>query len=236
MADLRLHFLMDREITALKAQKRNPNRINVYLDGEYAFAVARIVGAWLYVGLVLTDEKITALTEQDTREVAYLRALRFIGYRPRSEIEVQRKLSQLGFSEQVIEEILERLRNNGGLGDEKFAQDWVENRTTFRPRSHRVMAMELRQKGVAEELIQKALDEAVDEDKLAYQAALSRARRWAGLDWAEFRERLSAYLMRRGFSYGTISGLVHQVWTDLQSSAQDGDNHQITGMDEEENG
>lgn len=224
---------MDREITALKAQKRNPNRINVYLDGEYAFAVARIVGAWLHVGLVLTEEKIAALQEHDTREVAYLRALRFISYRSRSEIEVRRKLNELGFSELVVDETLERLRNNGGLGDEKFAQDWVENRATFRPRSHRVMAMELRQKGVAEEFIQKALDEAVDEDRLAYQAALSRARRWADLDWAEFRERLSAYLMRRGFSYGTIKDLVQRVWTDLQPSAQNGDNHQTIGIDEE---
>lgn len=227
---------MDREITALKAQKRNPNRINVYLDGVYAFAVARIVGAWLDVGLVLSDEKITALQEQDTREVAYLRALRFIGYRPRSENEVRRKLNELGFSAQIIDDTLGRLRENGGLGDEKFAQDWVENRTTFRPRSHRVMAMELRQKGVAEEFIQKALDEAVDEDKLAYQAALSRARRWAGLDWAEFRERLSAYLVRRGFSYGTITGLVQRIWSDLQPSARNGDDNQITEIDEEENG
>jgi len=227
---------MDRTITALKAQKRNPNRINVYLDGEYAFAVARIVGAWLSVGQVLTDEKIAGLRDQDTREVAYLRALRFAGYRPRTEIEVQRKLNELGFSEEVIAETLQRLQDYGALGDEKFAQDWVENRSTFRPRSHRVMAMELRQKGVAEEFIQKALDEAVDENELAYQAALTRARRWANLDRAEFRERLSAYLMRRGFSYGTIADLVQKVWQDLQSSAQDGSDNPNTLNDEEENG
>ena len=49
---------MDQKITALKAQKRNPNRINVYLDGIFAFGLARVVAAWLQVGQTLSDEKI----------------------------------------------------------------------------------------------------------------------------------------------------------------------------------
>lgn len=227
---------MDRKITALKIQKRNPNRINVYLDGEYAFAVARIVGAWLQIGQLISDEKIAELQEQDTREVAYLRALKFLSYRPRSETEVQRKLIELGFADGVIVETIDRLRSHGMIGDDRFAKEWVENRSTFRPRSRRALAMELRYKGVPDEIIQQTLDEAVDEDKLAYQAALRRARRWSGMDWAEFRERLSAYLLRLGFSYGTISPLVHQVWSDLQNAAEHGAADEITDTDEEENG
>ncbi len=64
---------------------------------------------------------------------------------------------------------IQRLKENGFLGDEQFARDWVENRSTFRPRSKRMLAMELRQKGVAEEEIQQALAETGDEDNLAYQ-------------------------------------------------------------------
>ncbi len=227
---------MDHTITALKAQKRNPERINVYLDGNYAFAVARIVGAWLQVGQVISDEKIVAMQTEDTREKAYLRAVKFAGYRPRSEAEVRKKLTEVGFADDVVEETVNRLRENGLLSDERFARDWVDNRATFKPRSRRVIAMELRQKGVADEIIQDALDEAVDEDKLAYQAALRRARRWAGLDWATFRERLSAYLLRLGFSYGTISDLVHQVWTDLRSEQEDGATSRDTDRYEDENG
>lgn len=226
---------MDRKITALKVQKRNPNRVNVYLDGEYAFPVARIVGAWLQVGQELSDEKIAALRDQDTREVAFQRAVRFLSYRPRSETEIQRKLNELGFDQVVIIETLERLRKDHLVSDDQFARDWVENRSTFRPRSHRVLAMELRQKGVADDVIQNALDEAVDEDELAYQAAIRKARRWEGLEWAEFRERLGAYLMRRGFSYGTISGLVQRVWSDLQLTRDGGTTTEDTETNEEDN-
>lgn len=227
---------MDRTITGLKAQKRNPNRINVYLDGEYAFAVARIVGAWLFVGQVLSDERIVDLRHQDTREVAYQRAVRVLSYRPRSEKEVQRKLAESGFDQDVIVETIDRLRGAGLLGDPQFAHTWVENRSTFRPRSRRFLALELRQKGVADDVIQKALEETADEDQLAYQAALRRIRRWAGLDWAAFRERLTAYLGRLGFSYGTINAVVLKIWSDLQESGA-GDTHDDhTEIDEEDHG
>ncbi|RPJ49279.1 MAG: RecX family transcriptional regulator [Chloroflexi bacterium] len=212
---------MNQEITALKAQKKNPNRISVYLEGEYAFGLARIVAAWLRIGQQLSDEEINRLKQQDTQEVAYLKALRFLGYRARSEAEIQRKLSEQGYEENVINAAIQRLMENGFLGDEQFARDWVENRTTFRPRSKRMLALELRQKGVGEEAIQQALAETGDEDNLAYQSAIKYAHRLAGVDWETFRKRLGAYLMRRGFSYGTIAPVLRQVWDETQSSAGD---------------
>jgi regulatory protein len=210
---------MDREVTALKAQKKNPNRISVYLDGEYAFGLARIVAAWLKIGQVLSDEDMNRLKDQDTREVAYQRGLHFLSYRPRSEAEIQRKLSEQGFDTPVVDATIQRLKENGFLGDEKFAQDWVENRATFRPRSKRLLAMELRQKGVEEEAIQRALAETEDENSLAYQTATKYAHRLAGTDWETFRKRLGAYMARRGFSYGTIAPVLRQVWEETQSSA-----------------
>lgn len=228
-------FSMDKQITALKVQKRNPNRINVYLDGEYAFPVARIVGAWLQIGQVLSEEKIASLRAADTKEVAYQRALNLLSYRPRSEAEVQRKLTEAGFDETVIVETMERLRSANLISDTQFAKEWIENRSTFRPRGRRILAMELRQKGVADDVIQSALDGTVDEDELAYQAAVRKARRWADLEYAAFRERLSAYLLRRGFSYGTISDLVQRVWSDLQDARDTGTTDVYTVSDEEEN-
>jgi regulatory protein len=210
---------MDQKITALKAQKKNPNRINVYLDGTYAFGLARIVAAWLTIGQVLSEEDINRLKQQDTSEVAYLKGLRFLGVRSRSEAEIQRKLSEQGFEPAVVEATLQRLKVNGYIGDEKFAKEWVENRSTFRPRGKRLMALELRQKGVPDDAIEKALAETSDESSLAYQSAVKYARRLAGSDWETFRKRLGAYLMRRGFSYGTIAPVLRQVWEETQSSA-----------------
>jgi regulatory protein len=222
---------MTSEITALKAQKRNPNRINVYLDGEYSFGLARIVAAWLKIGQILTQEDIERLKQQDTSEVAFQRSLHFLSYRPRSEAEMRRKLNEQGFEAAVLDATIQRLKENGFLGDEKFAQDWVENRSTFRPRSKRLLALELRQKGVAEEEIQKALAESEDENSLAYQTATAYARRLASADWETFRKRLGAYMARRGFTYGTIAPVLRRVWEETHSS-ESGEN-QMQIEDEE---
>ena len=212
-----LCILMNKKITALKAQKKNPNRINVYLDGEFAFGLSRIVAAWLSVGQALEDEQIARMQQQDATEVALDNAVKFISYRSRTESEIRRKLSEKGFSDEDIHKVLERLRSNGLVADEQFARSWVENRSVAHPRSRRLMAMELRQKGVTESDIDKALEGTEDDDELAYQAATQYAHRLAKLDWDKFRERLSGYLMRRGFAYGTIAPLVRRVWSELQS-------------------
>jgi regulatory protein len=211
-----LCVLMNKKITALKAQKKNPNRINVYLDGEFAFGLSRIVAAWLTVGQELDDGQITGLQEQDSGEIALNNAVKYIGYRSRTEAEIRHKLIGKGFSGPDIDKVLERLRSDGLVADEQFARSWVESRSASRPRSRRLMAMELRQKGVSNLDIDKALEETADDDKLAYQAAIRYARRLATLDWDKFRERLSAFLLRRGFAYGTIAPLVRRVWAEIR--------------------
>jgi len=223
-------------ITALKVQKRNPNRVSVYLDGEYAFGLARIVAAWLTVDQTLSDEEIKTLQAKDTDETAFLAALRFLNYRARTEVEVKKKLFEKGYSEVVIEQTLERLRRGNLLDDAQFAQAWVENQTTFRPRGRRALAFELRHKGVSDELIQQTLGEMTDEETLAYQAAMRQERKWAGLEWKDFRVKVGQFLARRGFSYGTIAPVVTRLWAELESAHAQQQSDNATDIEEEEDG
>ena len=226
---------MDYRITALSVQKRNPNRVNVYLDGEFAFGLARIVAAWLQVGQTLSDAQAQTLQQKDTDEVAFQAALKLINVRARSEAEIRDRLVKKGFNEAAVESTLERLRQASLVDDEQFAQAWVENQTTFRPRGRMALRLELRQKGIGDELIQKTLEEATDEESLAYQAAQKAARRWETLEWREFRVKLSQFLGRRGFSYGTAAPVVKRVWDELHPegwSAEIGDPH-YTDVEEE---
>src|SRR3990172_3304686 len=187
------------KITALVVQKRNPNRVNIYLDGEYAFGLALIVAAWLKVGLELDEEKIKRLQVEDARERAIQQAMLFLSYRPRSESEIRQNLRKHEYSDEVIDRTLERLRQDGLANDDQFARAWVENRSTFRPRSRRLMAMELRLKGLDQEAVSSAV-ETVDDAALAYEAAQKRVPRFKDLEWIEFRKKLSGFLTRRGFS------------------------------------
>lgn len=212
-----------RKITAIEPQKKNPNRLNIALDGEFAFGLSRLAAAWLQVGQALDEEKIAALLAQDVREVALQYALRLLGYRARSRQELRQNLEKHEIPAVVIEETLQRLTENGLLNDEAFARAWVENRSTFRPRGRRALKMELRQKGLPEDSIQSALEQAEGEETLALQAARKQARKLQQLERLEFRNKLGSFLARRGFSYEVILPTVRQVWNELSSSLPDED-------------
>jgi regulatory protein len=208
-----------KKITAISAQKHKPNRVNIFLDGEFAFGLARITAAWLKTGDVLSDEKIEKLQADDTRERAYQQAMLYLSYRARSEKEIRQNLRKNEIPDAIIEETLERLKNARLADDNQFAQMWVENRNTFRPRSKRALEIELRQKGLTNEAIQASLSE-VDEEALAYESASKRATRLKGQEWSEFRKKLSEFLARRGFSYSTIAPIVSRIWNETNADAQ----------------
>jgi regulatory protein len=210
--------MMTQRITGLKVQQKNPGRINVYLDGDFAFGMSRVVAAWLQVGQVLDEEKIEKLRKEDTFEVALQKAFHFLSFRMRSEAEIHNKLIEQGYGDEIVQRVLERLRENGLVNDQEFTRRWIENRNTFRPRSRRALMVELKRKGVTEEVIQTTLAEETDDDQAANEAACRYVKRIAGLDWPTFREKLGAYLMRRGFSYGTVVPVVQKAWSDLHSA------------------
>lgn len=201
------------KITAIEPEKKDPNRVGIYLDGQFAFDLTRIVAAWLKPGQDLDEARIASLQAADVAERAHQMALQFLSYRNRSEAEIRQHLMKHKVSEAVTEQTLERLRTSHLADDAQFASGWVENRTTFRPRSRRALSWELRRKGVAPQTAESAVA-ALDEDALAYAAGLKKVAHWADLDWNSFRTKLSGFLARRGFAYPVIAGAVSRLWSE----------------------
>jgi len=197
-------------ITELRLQKRNKDRVNVYLDGQFAFGLAAIEAAHLKVGQELSDADIARLQKQDEIERAYERALNFLSFRPRSEAEVRRNLREKAVEEEIVEAAVERLTQAGLLDDREFARYWVENRLQFKPRGARALRQELWEKGVPDAIIAETL-ESFDAEDVARRVAEAGARRMAHLEPADFRQKLSAYMARRGFSYAVIQPLVEEM-------------------------
>lgn len=208
---------MEHRITGLAVQKKNPQRVNVELDGEFAFGLERITAAWLKVGQTLTDGEIEKLRGKDEQERVYLSAYRLLAVRARSGFEIRQRLLQKGFPADAVRAVVERLEANGLLDDPRFARDWVEDRTALHPRSHRLMAWELRQKGIHPEVIGQALHLADEDEKLAWTAARGwLAKHGGGLDQQQFRRRLGGFLSRRGFRYETIRNVVSGLWEEME--------------------
>ncbi len=203
---------MPGKITALKVQKRNKERVNVYIDDQFAFGLAAIEAMRLQVGQVLSTEEIIQLKHADQMEVAHERALNFLSYRPRSQAEVRRNLFKKDIDESVVDQVIARLSRAGLVDDKAFAHYWVENRKKFKPRGRRALRYELRRKGVKDVIIDEVLSE-YDETPGAYQVASKRAARLArrGTDLATFRQKLYGFLKRRGFAYPVIRDTLDQI-------------------------
>lgn len=209
---------MSGTITALVAQKRNTDRVNVYLDGKFAFGLAAIEAIRLKRGQVLSDADIERLQAADDVEQAREKALRFLSSRPRSEWEVRQNLQKAGYAAGTIDRVLERLRGVGLVDDAAFARYWLDNRAQFKPKGAVALRQELRRKGVDREVVDAMLEErAHQDDNAALRSALAQAGRYRQLPRQEFAQKLGAYLARRGFDYETVREAVNAAWQQLHA-------------------
>jgi len=202
-------------ITALERQKKNKERINIYIDGEFAFGLPEIDAVKLRKGQEVTDEEIVELREIDAVARAVEVGIQLLSYRPRSVAEVRQKLVKKETPEPIIATALDRLQTLGYLSDEAFARFWIENRSQFKPRSVRALSYELQQKGVARSVIDALVNDMVDEEDAAYRAGLQKVRRYRGKPQSEFETKLGAFLQRRGFHYGIIRGALDRLIEEL---------------------
>ncbi|MDX1413030.1 MAG: RecX family transcriptional regulator [Candidatus Promineifilaceae bacterium] len=198
-------------ITAIKQQKRNSERFNVFLDGQFAFGLSADIAAGLRLGQELSAAQIFNLQQDDETEKARIKALQLIGRRPRSVAEIERNLRKNRYDDQVIERVITRLNDTELLDDFAFASYWVEQRETFRPRSKLALRQELQLKGVSRTVIDTVLIE-VDEESAAHHVGQKRAVRWIGLPEKEFRMKLGRFLQQRGYPYDVVNMTIDKIW------------------------
>lgn len=211
-----------RTITALKAQKRPRGRVNVFLNGAFAFSLgAEVVEeVGLGMGQALSLSQIEELTGSDLFRRCHQIALHYLSYRPRSQWEVRQRLRRHGFEDEIVDGVLSKLRQQGQVDDTVFAQIWRRDREAFSPRGRRLLEFELRRRGVAAEIVDEVTS-GLDDDASAYQAAQRKLGTWAKLDYQGFRRRMVAYLQRRGFDYGAINRTVARLWQEREVDPAD---------------
>lgn len=192
-------------ITRLVAGKKNTSRVNLYLDGAFAFALSldEVVKNGLKKGLELTAGQVASLKKTDDLSRVYAKILNYLSYRPRSEFEVKSRLKKYGLTEiESLDWLLSKLKDQGYLDDLTFAKWFVESRTNNRPRSNRHLTAELLAKGVDKTVVNQVIKDVNDtislEQLIAKKSALSKA-------------KLLQFLLRRGFKYGLVQAKLDEL-------------------------
>lgn len=199
------------QISAIEPQKRKKGRFNIYLDGEFAFGVGEnlIVRENLKIGKNLPKEEINRLVEESGIEKILEKVFKFLSFRPRSKKEILDYLKRKNLGKNESELALKRVEKLGFINDEEFARFLVQSRVKSKPKGKRVLILELRQKGIDNEIIEKILDEVtVSELELAQRAISKKLENFLKLPPNAAREKITAYLGRRGFSWDTIKELI----------------------------
>jgi regulatory protein len=211
-------------ITKITTQKDNQERFNIYLDRgkgeEFAFSVDQdvLIKFQLKKGKEIDELDIQQILYEDDVKKAYNTALRFLGYRMRSEKEVADYLRKKGMVEPIIREVLHKLRNNNYVNDKEFADAYVRTQKNTTAKGPEVIRQELYDKGISEPFIAEALEQFTFEEQLAaaaklYEKAKKQNKKFSAQQWKQHIEQL---LRRKGFGWEVI-----QQVTSEKHDAQD---------------
>ena len=209
------------KITAIRIGRGRQKQIKIFLNGKLAFSLEAEVAVRndLRVGQELSMGEIETLVKEGHFRRCLNAAAHYLSYRPRSESELRERLHRRGFGDSVVEGVLTKLKEQGLVDDMAFAHFWKDNRESCSPRSQRLTKLELRRKGIANDVINEVVD-AVNDDDSAYRAALGKARTLPLSDYQGFHRRLGGYLKRRGFNYEVINHTVQRLWHEWGSDAK----------------
>lgn len=207
------------KITGLSSQQKDPNRLNILVDGKFRFSldISQVTDLGIRVGKEFTEEELDEFEVESQFGKLYGRALEYCIMRPHSAREVRDYLyrktrttrvrnkrtgeikDRPGASVELTSRVFDRLLDKGYIDDAKFTRWWVENRNQRKGTSRRKLQAELAAKGVASGIIEDALisTDRNDGDELAKIVAKKRAR-------YPDNQKFMQYLARQGFSYDDI--------------------------------
>lgn len=209
------------QITAIVPQKRRKDRFNVYLDGQFGFAIAaeKVLKNRLNVGKNLSPREIEIIIAEDELGKLVDLTANFLSFRPRSEKEIfdylVKKLKsresvdyQQAKESPLIGQVILRLKKYKYLNDRQFAKWWIESRMRSRPRGTTALRIELLKKGIGREIIDDALEKQIDEKAQARLALTKKIKHWQKLTPQEAKKKAYQFLASRGFDWDTIKETV----------------------------
>ena len=204
------------KITLIEPQKKSKERVNIFLDGQFAFGLSLelVYEKKLAIGQVLSEQHTIDLVQADQVEKLTNKSLRFLSFRPRSEKEIRDNLVlaekrkrrdekseiESGQYGKSIDKVIDKLKKLDQINDLEFAHWWVEQRSRFNPRGAPIIKAELFKKGVDKEIINEVLNKE-GEEELALKFLEKKKQFLKRMDEGEFKTKMTQVLVRRGFTW-----------------------------------
>ncbi|WP_141705306.1 RecX family transcriptional regulator [Vulcanibacillus modesticaldus] len=202
------------KITKIEQQINNKKRYNIYVNDNYAFSVHEdvLISFRLLKGKEIEQEDFQAIIQEEERNKVWQKSLKYISYRPRTELEVKQYLTRQGYAIELIEPIVNKLKDERLLDDKLYAKQFINQRINSNPKGRKLLAYEMKNRGLSDTVIGDTLEEI--DDNLEYEMAVKltekKLKQLKGQNRTEVQRKLAAYLGRRGFSYNTINRILQE--------------------------
>ncbi|WP_255668029.1 regulatory protein RecX [Brevibacillus daliensis] len=198
-------------ITAVKKDPKKKFYYRIDINEEYAFDVHEdiFIKYQLTKGKEIDNNFYVEVLQAEEENKAYLSAIRYLGYRPRTAYQLEQYLIDKEFSPGLAEKVTERCTKQGYINDQQFAEKWIEERLRLKPRGSYMLRMELKQKGISSHIIDRALGEVEFEEEVEAARTLLRAKiaKLRGEFDPKIEQKTLQFLIRKGFSHSIVQKL-----------------------------
>lgn len=152
---------------------------------------------------------------EKSRERTFDRAVNLLTYKQRSIKELRERLLEKDWTnEQIVDEVIEKLKYYGYLNDASFAKQFAASQIRQKPVGKRVLKQKLAQKKLDKETVEEAIEKALEEtpeEEIIERAVEKRLRLKGKPETREDAKKFYDYLLRQGFSYDLVSSKMREI-------------------------
>ena len=205
-------------VSKIEYQKRDPNRVNLYIDGDFFCGISldTLASENLYEGVDISEEVLDRLLQRDLKSRFLTRVSEYLSHSPKTEFQVYRYLKNLKFKkkntwfkedinidwDKFFDEIVSKLREYKYIDDESFARSFVQSRMRNKPRGRSVLIGELMAKGVSKEIAETVCGEEIVDELELLKSTFEKKYRGKNFDIKD--SKMVSFLQRKGFSWDLI--------------------------------
>ncbi len=194
-------------ITSIEKSNKNKSMASICIDNkqEFILPLKRIDALNLTVDKSIEPETLNYILKYEVYAAAKNSAVKFLSLKLRTSFEVKEKLIELGYEDNTISQVINDLTEIDYINDYKYATKYISEKTKLKPKSIKLMEMELDNKGIPNEIISSVIEELnPDDDLVALELLKKRYSKYSEYD-ENLIKKMKSYLAGRGFSYNQIS-------------------------------
>lgn len=204
-----------KRITMIEIQKNNPNRVSIYLNNTFAFGLDMTIylNHGLSKGMELDDGFIEQILKAEEKIKAFNFAIALLSSKDRTEKEIINKLTDKGYENDIITDVLDKLREYNYINDELYSEKYINDKIKFSKYGKNKIRMILCTKGVNKEIISQKISQIDNETeyKRAYNIAQKKLTSLEKYDYLKKKSKLGNFLISKGFDFDVVNKVLRNL-------------------------